>query len=92
MSSKEEGSSRTVALKEHWETRTKKWTEEKLEVNLEYKIIKNKLEKKLSHVTNSLEIGCGSGRWLRFLSSKGIEVYGIDIVKRLIVAPTVLRC
>lgn len=84
MSSKEEDSSRTVALKKHWETRTKKWTEEKLEANLEYKIIKNKLEKRISHVTNALEIGCGNGRWLRLLSNNGIDVYGIDIVKRLV--------
>jgi ubiquinone/menaquinone biosynthesis C-methylase UbiE len=50
---------------------------------LEKKMLKKLLDK-LDHSEKLLEIGCGTGHFTRWLSSRGLECYGLDLSRLML--------
>lgn len=71
----------TKALKEYWENVRLQWTETNYEKSTVYRTCKNRLLNMLDGVRNSLEIGFGDGRWIKFLKNQGVNAWGIDILE-----------
>lgn len=71
----------TETLKKYWERVRLQWEASAHEKDFGYITYSKNLLAALDGVKTSLEIGFGDGRWIKFLSEKGIHAYGIDILE-----------
>lgn len=74
-------SDETEALKKYWERVRLQWEASDHKKDFGYITYSKNLLAVLNGVKKSLEIGFGDGRWIKFLSEKGINAYGIDILE-----------
>lgn len=76
-----EFSGESKALRKYWGSVREEWVQLDYEKSFGFKTCSRRLIKRLDSVRNSLEVGFGDGRWIKFLRGQGIDAYGIDILE-----------